>query len=77
MRVTIRTITIPGSQGRAALHQAVVYATTEQEAAPLMTSDWSQREPEVFMAAQTWARRNTYIVSNPRTGAFYGSPAGR
>ncbi|MDF3885393.1 hypothetical protein ACU4GI_05535 [Cupriavidus basilensis] len=42
-----------------------------------MTSDWSQREPEVFMAAQTWARRNTYIVSNPRTGAYYGSPAAR
>jgi hypothetical protein len=77
MRVTIRTITIPGGKGRAALHKALVYATTEQEAAPLMASDWSQREPEVFMAAQTWARRHTYIVSNPRTGAFYGSPAAR
>ncbi|MGO4329803.1 CDP-diacylglycerol pyrophosphatase [Cupriavidus sp. 2TAF22] len=77
MRVTIRTITIPGGKGRAALHKAVVYMTTEQEAAPLMTSEWSQREPEAFMAAQTWARRNTYIVSNPRTGTFYGSPAGR
>ncbi|MGO4307135.1 MULTISPECIES: CDP-diacylglycerol pyrophosphatase [unclassified Cupriavidus] len=72
MRVTIRTTTIPGSRDRAALHQAAVYLNTEEDATPLMVSDWSQREPEAFLAAQRWARSQDYLISNPRTGAYYG-----
>lgn len=76
-RVTIRIITVPGTQDREALHQAAVYLTTEQETEPLMISEWGRREPEVFMAAQSWARRHDYYVTNPRTGTFYGSPVTR
>lgn len=72
-RVTIRTTTVPGASGRAALHRAAVYRTTNDESAPLMVSAWGQREPDVFLEAQTWARRNAYVISNPRTGTFYGS----
>lgn len=77
MHVTIRTFTIPGKRSREPLHQAAVYATIGQGAAPLIRSDWSQRESEVFKAALNWARRNSYIVSNPRLVSFYGIPAGR
>lgn len=77
MHVTIRTFTILGNRSREPLHQAAVYATTEQDAAPLMRSDWSQQELEVFEAAQNWARRNSFIVLNPRSGSFYGIVAGR
>ncbi|RDK06121.1 CDP-diacylglycerol pyrophosphatase [Cupriavidus lacunae] len=77
MHVTIRTFTIPGKRSREPLHQAAVYATIAQDAAPLMRSDWSQRESEVFKAALNWARRNSYIVSNSRSGSFYGIAAGR
>lgn len=77
MRVTIRMITVPGTPGRAALHRAAVYPTSEDDSAPLMVSDWSQREPEVFLAAQTWARSRAYIISNPRSGSFYGGRYGR
>jgi len=77
MHVTIRTITIPGTRSRAPRHQAAVYPTTEQDAEPLMKSDWGQREPEVFKAAQSWAQRNHYTVLNPRSGSFYGIVASR
>ena len=73
MRVTIRIVTTPGGAGRGPLHQAAVFPTTEQDVAPLMTSPWGDREPEVFRAAQDWARRNAYVVANPRSGTFYGS----
>lgn len=77
MHVMIRTFTILGKRSREPLHQAAVYAKTAQDAVPLMRSDWSQRESEVFKAALNWARRNSYIVSNPRSGSFYGIAAGR
>ncbi len=72
MRVTIRTTTIPGSRNQAPLHRAAVYPNTEADASPLMVSAWSPREPEVFLAAQRWARSHDFMVSNPRNGTYYG-----
>lgn len=77
MRVTIRTTTIPGSANRAPLHRAAVYLNTEEDASPLMVSAWSQREPEVFLAAQRWARSHDYMVSNARNGTYYGGRTAR
>jgi hypothetical protein len=54
-----------------------VYLTSDEETEPLMTSEWGRREPEVFLEAQLWARSHDYVVSNPRTGTFYGSPIWR
>ncbi|KWR88503.1 CDP-diacylglycerol pyrophosphatase [Cupriavidus sp. IDO] len=77
MLVTIRTVTMPGTPGRPAQHRAAVYLTSDEETEPLMTSEWGRREPEVFLEAQLWARSHDYVVSNPRTGTFYGSPIWR
>ena len=77
MRVTIRTTTIPGAPDRAALHRSAVYLNTEEDASPLMVSEWSQREPEAFLAAQRWARNHAYQVSNPRNGTYYGGRTAR
>ncbi|CAM2988435.1 hypothetical protein [Cupriavidus taiwanensis] len=70
LHVTIRTIRTGTMQ--TARYQARVYLTTDDEALPLLATDWSEREAEAFRTAQFWAQRHAYVVSNPRAGTFYG-----